>query len=153
MAVYNQLSLLQEYDKLSRRDERLVKDLLSAISNFKYFRVNVRYTDFPKKQEIEDVLSQILYWTAWIAWKKAKYVDGYRDDYRLDRFLAFTKEAPGLNVTEIKSQEEMSTFFHNAHKRTKTTFMAYRDILQNETEATRRILKSWDEIHDLTYVV
>lgn len=151
MAVYNQLSLLEDYDRFSRRDERLVNDLLSAIGNFKFFRTNVRYTDFPKKQEIEEALSQILYWTAWIAWKKAKFVEAYRDDYRLDRFLAFTKEAPGLNVTEIRSQEEMSAFFNSAHKRTKTTFMAYRDILQNETEATRRILKSWDEIHDLTY--
>lgn len=153
MASYNQLTLLNDFDKYSRRDERLVNELLKTIGNFKYFRVNVRFTDFVKKQEIEDALSQILYWTAWVAWKKAKYVNDYRDDYKFERFLAFTKEASGLNVTQPLTQEEMSGFFKNAHKRTKTTFMAYRDILQGEVDATRRILRYFDEIHDLTYVI
>lgn len=151
MATYNQLSLLDDYDKYSRRDERLVNDLLREIGSYKFFRVNVRYTDFDKKEDIEQVLSQILYWTAWVAWRKAKYVEDYRDDYRLDRFLAFTKEAPGLNVTDIKSQEEMIEYFRKAHIRAKTNFMAYRDILQNEKDATARILRYFDEIHDLTY--
>ena len=153
MASYNQLTLLEDYDKYSRRDERLVNDLLKAIGNFKFYRTNVRFTDFVKKQEIEDSLSQILYWVAWVAWKKAKYVDDYREDYKLDNFLAFTKEAPGLNVTIPRSQEEMSGFFRNGHKTIKTTFMAYRDILQGEVEATKRILKYFDHIHDLTYAV
>ncbi|HEY0751366.1 MAG TPA: hypothetical protein VGD26_09425 [Chitinophagaceae bacterium] len=151
MAVYNQLSLLDDFDKYTRRDERLVNELLNAISNFKFFRVNVRFTDFEKRDQMEELLSQILYWVAWIAWKKAKYIDDYRDDYRLDRFLAFTKEASGLSVTEPKTREEMSDYFRNAHRRIKTTFMAYRDILQGETEATKRILRHFDEIHNLTY--
>lgn len=152
MSVYNQLSLLDDFDKYTRRDERLVNELLKAISNFKYFRANVPFTDFTAKAKIAEALSQILYWTAWVAWKKAKYVEDYRDDYRLDRFLAFTKDGSYVSVTEPLSKEEMSEFFWNAHKRTKTMFMAYRDILQGEKDATARILRYFDEIHDLTYL-
>jgi hypothetical protein len=102
---------------------------------------------------MDKALSQILYWVAWVAWKKAKYVPSYREDYRFDRFLAFTKEAPGLGVTEPYSQEDMSQFFRNGHKRIKTMFMAYRDILKEELDATKRILKFYDEIHDLTHAI
>jgi len=151
MAVYNQLSLLEDFDKYERRDERLVNEMLRGISNLKYFRVNVRYTEFNKKKEIEDVISQILYWMAWIAWKKAKYLPEYKEDYKLDRFLAFTKEASGLGVTESLSVETMAKYFRNAHVRTKTIFYAYRDILQNEKDAMNRVLGYFDTIHNLTY--
>lgn len=151
MRTYSQLSLLDDFDKYERRDEKLVNELVQAIANFKFLRTNVRYTEFSKRAEIEEMLTQILYWMAWVAWKKAKYVPQYKDDHKLDRFLALTKEASDIYVTESLTPETMAEFFKRAHIRTKTTFMAYKDILQAENTATRRILSYFDTIHNLTY--
>jgi hypothetical protein len=150
-SVYNQLSLLSDFDKYERRDERLVNELLKAISNLKYFRINVRFTEFNRKDDLESILSQILYWMAWVAWKKAKYLPEYKADYNLDRFLVLTKEAPGLNVTIPLDIETMSEYFRKANIRTKTMFIAYRDILQTEKEPVKRILDYFNKLHDLTY--
>lgn len=151
MGTYNQLSLLGDFDKYERRDERLVEELVRSISNFKFLRTNVRYADFKKRDEIEEAFNQILYWTAWVAWKKAKFVPQYKEGYKLDQFLDMTKEARGLSVTQALTTETMAEFFKKAHMRLKTLFMAYKDILQKELVATKRILWYFDEIHNLTH--
>ena len=146
---YNQLTLLEIFDKSIKRDDKLVQELFEAINNFKYLRTNTRFSELPNKVEIEETLSQTLYWMGWLMWKKAKYVDRYKDNYSLDLFLDFTKEKTYLSVTEALSNETLSDYYQNAYQRIKTTFMAYKDLLQGEKVTTKRILMYWEHIHNL----
>ena len=149
MASFNQLTLLQDFEKYARRDSKLVDDLVSAIGNLKYFRVNTRFSDFEQKAEIEEALNQVIYWVAFLAFKKARFVDKYRKKNTLEDFLELTKEKSYLSVAESLSQETLKEYYKNAHLRMNTSFMAYKDLLKDERSITKRILDNFDLIHQL----
>lgn len=148
-----QLTLLDQFDKYSKRDERLVSELLRALYNFKYFKVNTRFSEIHNKADIEKELNNVLYWVAFLSWKKARYIPEYKDNWKLEYFLAKTKEASHVNVTEYLTPDTLSEYYQNGHKRLKSTFMVYKDLLVDERAITKRILDSFDNIHDLTHVV
>jgi hypothetical protein len=146
-----QLTLLDNFDKLARRDERLVSDLMQAVSNLKYLRINSRFSDLKPKKEIEESFNQILYWIAFLAWKKARYVEEYKGNWKLDTFLAKTQEKKDLHVTEILDNQTLINGYLNSAKRMQTTFMAYKDLLTDDRAITKRILDNFDNLHTLAH--
>jgi hypothetical protein len=147
-----QLDLLDQFDRYAKRDERLVDDLIGAIHNFKYFRINTRYSDIKAKAEIEATLGQILYWVAFLAFKKARFIEQHKGK-TLDTFLKLTKEAEGLSVSEYLTPDTLSDYYQSGHKRLKTTFMIYKDLLVDDRTITKRILDNFDSIHNITHAI
>lgn len=152
-STYNQLTLLDQFDKNIKRDERLVSELIKALLNFKYFKVNTRFSEIHNKADIEKELNNILYWVAFLSWKKSRYVPEYKDNWNLEFFLAKTKEASHVNVTEYLEPDTLSEYYQNGHRRLKSTFMVYKDLLVDERTITKRILDSFDNIHGLTHAI
>jgi hypothetical protein len=147
-----QLDLLDQFDKGIKRDERLVNELLAALQNFKYFRINTRFSDVGHKQEIDGILGQILYWVAFLAFKKARFIPAHKAS-TLDSFLKLTKEAEDLSVTEYLTPDTLSQYYQNGHRRLKTTFMIYKDLLVDERTITKRLLDNFDSIHNITHAI
>ncbi len=146
-----QLSLLDNFDRLARRDQKLVDELRAHISNIKYFRVNTRYAETENKAELDEVFSQILYWLAFLTHKKAKFIEAHKGQ-TLDIFLAITKDPSYLNVTDILEVPVLKEYYFNGHKRFKTTCMIYKDLLQEDKLITKRILDNFDKLHTLIHV-
>jgi hypothetical protein len=153
MAQYNQLTLLDAFDKIIKRDQKLVDDLVESVANYKYLRMNTRYSSFQEKDKMNEAFNQIMYWTAFLAFKKSRHVLSYKGRNQLEDFLALTRDKPDIYVTDILDNSYLSECYHKANIRIKTLFMGYKDILSDDRTVTKRILDNFDTLHSLTHVI
>lgn len=147
-----QLSLVNQFEKLARRDERLVDELLGVIKNFKYFRTNTRFAEVPNRDVIAEHFSTILYWLGFLAFKKARFVESYKGK-GLDWFLDQSREKAFLTVTETLSRQTLAEYYLKGESRLKTILWAYKDLLSDDRTITKKIFDNFDQIHHLINVI
>lgn len=147
-STYSQLTLIDQFDKLAGRDQQLVYGIKNGIGNIKYFRVNARFSETKNKKEIDETFGQILYWMAFLGWKKSRHLVEYKGA-QLEEFLKLTRERTDISVTESLTVETLREYYWNAHKRFKAHCMAFKDILVEERGIVKRILDNFDKLHTL----
>jgi hypothetical protein len=143
-----QLSLIEQFDKTTRKRELLIEKLVSFINNLKYIRTCTAFAFTPPlvKEDRMKNINHAMHYLAILTFRLSRGVAKWRTkDYQY--FSKLTEDGGFVNMTEAKSDEELIEFYKNNAKRIRTLLLINREIMGNDIEIGTHIVQSFDKLY------
>jgi hypothetical protein len=136
-----QLTLINQFDKSTTRQQYLVDSLIKEIGVLKYYRT---LSEFGKMGN-EKLITTILYWTAMLAHRQSKGLAKYKGQTQAD-FMDRTLDGVNLNITDGIDTNAVWEYYRNGYQRMRTLLMGSRDLLKDDMTTKNRILTHYETL-------
>lgn len=142
-----QLSLLDQFEKSSTRQLKLVESLISLIKLFKYYRTCTRFAHM-NEANIK-MLSSILDTMVVLTYHSSIGLEFYKNK-DLKYFKDISEEKVHLGMVDVPSKEDIQQYYINGSIRVRGLLRSNIDLLKDNLSKSNLLLSLLDKLCSLT---